>query len=59
MKTLGIHTNYIRIKSTEPAMKAAEPIEEHEYAYEGDCIVVYIGVEKDELVDDEHAEVFG
>lgn len=46
MRTLGIHTNYIRITATEPAMKAAEAIEEHSYAYEGDCIVVYIGVEK-------------
>ncbi len=29
-------------------MKAAEEITEHEYAYEGDCMVVYIGVEKDD-----------
>jgi len=48
MRTLGIHTNYIRITSTEPAMKAAEEITEHSYAYEGDCMVVYIGVEKDD-----------
>jgi len=27
-------------------MKAAEKIDEHEYSYENDCIVVYIGVEK-------------
>jgi threonyl-tRNA synthetase len=48
MKTLGIHTNYIRITATEPAMKAAEEISEKTYSHEGDCVVVYMGVEKDD-----------
>ena len=48
MRTLGIHTNYFRFRATEKAMGAAEAISEKEFALEEDCIVVYIGVEKDD-----------
>ena len=48
MRTLGIHTNYFRYRATEKAMEAAETISSTEYNLEEDCIVVYIGVEKDD-----------
>jgi len=48
MRTLGIHTNYFRYKATEKAMEAAETISETDFSLEEDCIVVYIGVEKED-----------
>ncbi len=48
MRILGIHTNYFRYKATETATKSAENISASEHTIEKDCIIVYIGVEKED-----------
>lgn len=53
MRTLGIHSDHFEFAAHEKAMPAAEALKEKEHRIDGDCIVVYIAVEKDDERDPE------
>ena len=48
MRTLGIHTDYLRYEAKEKATKSAEKIASTSGAVNEECIVIYIGVDKED-----------